>query len=83
MYAEPNHDVSAIRQSLGDALPVGGFFANGEIGPVDTGGLAPPREGAEGTQLHGFTSVLALLYEQPPREGDADGETQTEPPAGA
>jgi small ligand-binding sensory domain FIST len=49
MFPDADHDVLAVRRSLGvDA--VAGFFANGEIGPV-----------AGKNHVHGFTaSVLAL-----------------------
>lgn len=49
LYGRPNHDSDALRSHLG-ALPIGGFFANGEIGPV--GGK---------TFVHGYTSVIALI----------------------
>ena len=32
-FGQPDHDVTLVKQILGDA-PVAGFFANGEIGPV-------------------------------------------------
>ena len=56
LYGEPNFDSSVFEQHLG-ALPVGGFFCNGEIGPV----------GGE-TFLHGYTSSFGLFR---PRMGDA------------
>lgn len=49
LYKEPNFDTGIFREHLGD-LPVGGFFCNGEIGPV--GGT---------TFLHGYTSSFGLL----------------------
>lgn len=49
MFAERNHDVAVIRDRLGD-LPLSGFFAAGEIGPIGTQSF-----------LHGHTAVLALL----------------------
>ena len=56
LYGEPNFDSSVFEQHLG-ALPVGGFFCNGEIGPV----------GGE-TFLHGYTSSFGLFR---PRNPDA------------
>lgn len=47
-YGRPNHDSELVRAHLGP-VPLAGFFANGEIGPVG------PR-----TFLHGQTAVLAL-----------------------
>jgi small ligand-binding sensory domain FIST len=49
LYKKPNFDTSIFKQHLGD-VPVGGFFCNGEIGPV--GGA---------TFLHGYTSSFGLF----------------------
>ena len=49
LYKEPNFDTGVFREQVGD-LPVGGFFCNGEIGPV--GGS---------TFLHGYTSSFGLF----------------------
>jgi small ligand-binding sensory domain FIST len=49
LYDEPNHDTDKVVSALG-ALPVGGFFGSGEIGPV--GGR---------TFLHGYTSAIAVF----------------------
>ncbi len=49
LYGRPNHDSEALRRHLGD-LPIGGFFCNGEIGPVQ--GL---------TFLHGYTSAFGIF----------------------
>lgn len=49
MYGVPHHDVTALQQALGP-VPVAGFFANGEIGPVGTTPF-----------VHGFTSVIGIL----------------------
>ena len=51
LFNAPDHDVSAIREVLGP-IPVAGFFAMGEIGPV--GGQ---------NFVHGFTASLALFQE--------------------
>ena len=48
-YGKPNHDSRAISDALG-SIPVGGFFANGEIGPI-----------AGRTYLHAYTSAFALF----------------------
>jgi small ligand-binding sensory domain FIST len=54
LYGAPDHDTDAFRSHLGD-LPLGGFFCNGEIGPV------------HGTTfLHGYTSAFGLFR---PRRG--------------
>jgi small ligand-binding sensory domain FIST len=49
LYGHPDHDSEALRRSLGD-VALGGFFCNGEIGPV---------EGQ--TFLHGYTSAFAIF----------------------
>ncbi len=49
LYGEPDHDSKAVRAHLGE-LAVGGFFCNGEIGPV---------QGR--TFLHGYTSCVGLF----------------------
>lgn len=49
LFGKPNHDVSLIHEMLG-ALPLAGFFCNGEIGPV-----------GDKVFVHGFTSVLGLF----------------------
>lgn len=48
LYQKPNFDTQLFQEVLGD-LPLGGFFCNGEIGPV--GGT---------TFLHGYTSVFGI-----------------------
>ena len=55
LYKKPNFDTAVFKQHLGD-VPVGGFFCNGEIGPV--GGA---------TFLHGYTSSFGLFR---PRQAD-------------
>ena len=51
LYGVPNHDSDLFSRHFG-ALPLGGFFASGEIGPV--GGQ---------TFLHGYTSVFGVVSE--------------------
>lgn len=53
LYGVPNHDSDCFKDYLG-AVPLAGFFCNGEIGPV--GGT---------TFLHGYTSSFGLFK---PRE---------------
>jgi len=55
LFGHADHDTSLFEEQLGPA-PLGGFFCNGEIGPV--GGR---------TYLHGYTSAFALFRE--PRAG--------------
>jgi len=49
LFGQPDHDVGAFRRAFGD-VPVAGFFAAGEIGPV----------GGE-SFLHGFTATVAIF----------------------
>lgn len=49
LYGEPDHDTATFRRHLGP-VPLGGFFCNGEIGPVHGS-----------TFLHGYTSSFGLF----------------------
>jgi small ligand-binding sensory domain FIST len=49
LYKQPNFDSSVFCKYAG-SMPLGGFFCNGEIGPV-----------GEGTFLHGYTSVFGIF----------------------
>ncbi|MEL7504102.1 MAG: FIST N-terminal domain-containing protein [Cyanobacteria bacterium J06554_6] len=49
LYDQPNFDSDLFQEYLGPA-PLGGFFCNGEIGPV-----------GKTTFLHGFTSVFGIF----------------------
>ena len=49
LFGQPNHDIDAVRRAFGD-IPVAGFFAAGELGPV--GGR---------NFVHGFTASLLLF----------------------
>jgi small ligand-binding sensory domain FIST len=49
LYGVPDHDTSRFRAHLGE-VPLGGFFCNGEIGPV-----------SGSTRLHGFTSAFGIF----------------------
>jgi small ligand-binding sensory domain FIST len=51
LYGRPDHDSLAFRRHLGP-LPLGGFFCNGEIGPVE-----------RRTFLHGYTSAFGIFRE--------------------
>ena len=54
LFGEADHDTKLFREKVGP-VPLGGFFCNGEIGPV--GGS---------TFLHGYTSAFALFREAGP-----------------
>lgn len=54
LFGRPDHDTGLFEAALGP-VPLGGFFCNGEIGPV--GGT---------TCLHGYTSAFALFHEALP-----------------
>ncbi|MET0985815.1 MAG: FIST N-terminal domain-containing protein [Steroidobacteraceae bacterium] len=49
LYEQPDHDSNAFRRLVAD-IPIGGFFCNGEIGPVHNT-----------TYLHSYTSVFAVF----------------------
>lgn len=52
MWDQPGHDVTVLRETLGD-VPVAGFFCGGEFGPI--GGK---------NFVHGFTASVALFSNQ-------------------
>jgi len=49
LFGEEGHDARVFRAGLG-AMPLAGFFCNGEIGPV-----------GEVTYIHGYTSSIGIL----------------------
>ena len=49
LYGRPNHDTDIFQEKLG-SVPLGGFFCNGEIGPV-----------SGTTFLHGYTSSFGIF----------------------
>jgi small ligand-binding sensory domain FIST len=51
LFGQPHHDSAAVQERLGQ-IPVAGFFAQGEIGPV--GGK---------NFLHGYTASVAIISE--------------------
>jgi small ligand-binding sensory domain FIST len=51
MFAEPDHDANAVSKGLG-GVPVAGFFANGELGPL-----------AGRNFLHAHTASLAVFVD--------------------
>ena len=63
MYDEADHDSKAVADALGESLPIGGYFCAGEIGPIGVKGLQQASSQSAPTFLHGFTSVLALVYD--------------------
>jgi small ligand-binding sensory domain FIST len=52
LFGEPHHDVAAIERAFG-SLPLAGFFAAGELGPI--GGRS---------FVHGFTASIALVEQR-------------------
>jgi len=49
MFSQPNHDAAAVSHAFGN-LPLAGFFAQGELGPIGRQNF-----------MHGFTASLALF----------------------
>lgn len=60
LFGIPNHDAALLGEQLG-AIPVAGFFAQGEVGPV--GGR---------NFLHGYTASIAI-FSEPVRRNEAGG----------
>lgn len=52
LYGRPDHDTDAFRKHVGENVPLGGFFCNGEIGPVHGR-----------TFVHGYTSSFGIFSE--------------------
>ena len=52
LYGHPNHDSDMFKAKIGE-IPLGGFFCNGEIGPV-----------GKTTFLHGYTSSFGIFRSQ-------------------
>ena len=52
LFGVADHDSTLFRQRIG-AVPLAGFFGNGEIGPINGT-----------TFLHGYTSAFGLFYEK-------------------
>jgi small ligand-binding sensory domain FIST len=52
MWAEPNHDVAVLQECCGP-VPVGGFFAAGELGPIDGRNY-----------IHGHTASIGLFCDR-------------------
>jgi small ligand-binding sensory domain FIST len=53
LFGQPGHDIGAVQRAFG-SVPVAGFFAAGELGPV-----------AGRNFLHGFTASVLVLREVP------------------
>jgi small ligand-binding sensory domain FIST len=49
MFSQPHHDAATIARTLGE-IPLAGFFAQGELGPI--GGQ---------NFIHGFTASIGLF----------------------
>ena len=49
LYGVPDHDTRVFQKNVGD-IPLGGFFCNGEVGPVH-----------DSTQIHGYTSCFGIF----------------------
>ena len=50
LYGKSNHDTEVFHDKVGATVPLGGFFCNGEIGPV-----------SGTTFLHGYTSSFGIF----------------------
>ena len=52
LFGRPHHDVTVLRERAGE-IPIAGFFAQGEIGPIGGSNF-----------LHGYTASVALFSEK-------------------
>jgi small ligand-binding sensory domain FIST len=50
MFSQPHHDASAVAAAFGP-LPLAGFFAQGELGPI-----------GQQNFVHGFTASIGIFY---------------------
>jgi small ligand-binding sensory domain FIST len=55
LFGVPDHDAKLVEDLLGD-IPLAGFFAAGELGPIGSRNA-----------VHGFTASLALFLDEPGR----------------
>lgn len=53
LYGEPDYDSGVVTATTG-AIPMAGFFCNGEIGPIGTSNF-----------LHGFTASIGIFQDKP------------------
>lgn len=53
LFAQPGHDAKALNRAF-PGLPVAGFFANGEIGPVGSH-----------SYIHGYSASIAFFGTPP------------------
>lgn len=60
MFAEPDHDITRVVESLPPGSPVAGFFAMGELGPIGSKNY-----------LHAFTASVAVFHR---RQASPDAE---------
>lgn len=64
-FVTPDHDATSLARHVGE-IPLGGFFAMGELGPV--GGQ---------NFLHGFTASIGLFFDPPPQASGGAGRSST------
>jgi small ligand-binding sensory domain FIST len=51
LFGRPNHDAATVAEQLG-SIPMAGFFAQGEIGPIGNRNF-----------VHGYTASMAIFAE--------------------
>ena len=77
MFGKTGHDSAAFGDEFGDFVALGGFFANGEIGPLGaiTGGAQKVDPARRETHQHEYTTVVALISSlDDVADGDDDGD---------
>ncbi|KAL9189285.1 hypothetical protein ACHAXT_011775 [Thalassiosira profunda] len=58
LFGKQNVDVENVQSLIGEGAAVGGFYANGEIGPV---GIAGRGLASKATHMHGFTARAKMM----------------------
>ena len=82
----PNVDLSHVRRLVEGPQQgpvVGGFFANGEVGPVGLAGFSTTKKHNGNCYLHSFTTVAAILCEYTTGDDAEVGGVRKEEPVDA
>ena len=80
LFGRPNVDLENISELVGEGVvqQVGGFYANGELGPVGIAGVGL-GDGRK-THIHAFTTIAATICDfggDGDGDGDGDGEGES------
>ena len=63
LFGDGAHDSTAFGAEFGDFVTLGGYFANGEVGPLGaiTGGASRVDKRRRETHQHEYTTVVAMI----------------------